>query len=267
MKNTLKALLATAVVFAGSMSCVLDNPEVPELSGPSEMGTSVEMRAVPDQLVADGFSSSVIEAVVRGPNGDRTPGVTVLFDISRGGPFLDLGNLAPLNGPRPTAGGVESGPVSSVTDGDGVARARYWAPFRTDQVNDTIVSVNGRPAGTDFNTAIQRTATIFLRAADRPSFPGSSECGFMAEPNKPFYEVGEAVSFTATQLNGDSGTGGCVGNEIARYEWNIEPDTYKAGRGIVHLFDEAGSFTVELVTTEAVTGCQDVCTQTITVVP
>jgi hypothetical protein len=266
MKHSLKALLATAVVFAGSMSCVLNNPDVPELSGPSEMGTSVEMRAVPDQLVADGFSSSVIEAVVRDPNGQRTSGVTILFDISRGGVFLDLGNLAPLNGPRPTAGGVESGPVSAVTDGDGVARARYWAPFRTDQVNDTIVAINGRTAGTDFNSATFRNATIFLRAADRPSFPGSSVCGFMQEPNKPVYTVGEAIAFTATQSTGDTGSD-CAGNEIARYEWNIEPDTYKAGRGIVHLFDEVGSFTVELVTTEAVTGCQSICDATITVVP
>jgi hypothetical protein len=266
MKYSFKALLATAIVFAGTNSCVLDTPEVPELSGPSEMGTSVEMRAVPDQLVADGFSSSVIEAVVRDPNGQRTSGVTILFDISRGGGFLDLGNLAPLNGPRPTAGGVESGPVSSVTDGDGVARARYWAPFRTDQVNDTVVTINGRPAGTDFNTAIQRTATIFLRAADRPSFPGSSVCDFIVEPNKPVYKVGEAVSFTATQLTGNT-ENGCSGLEIARYEWNIEPNTYKAGRGIVHLFNAAGDFTVELVTTEAVTGCQDICSVTITVVP
>jgi hypothetical protein len=271
MKHSLKALLATAVVFAGSMSCVLNNPDVPELSGPSEMGTSVEMRAVPDQLVADGFSSSVIEAVVRDPNGQRTSGVTVLFDISRGGVFLDLGNLAPLNGPRPSAGGVESGPVSSVTDGDGVARARYWAPFRTDQVNDTTVAITGRPAGTDFNTAVQRNATIFLRAADRPSFPGNNACAFIREPNKTIYQVGEEISFTATQLTGNTaGTPPCAGNTIARYEWfinNPATGTYDEDRGINHVFDAAGTFTVRLTTTESITGCQNSCTQSITVVP
>lgn len=93
-------------------ACTLDNPDPGELSGPSELGTAVEIRAVPDQIVADGFSSSVIEAVVRGPDGQRTSGVEVLFDITRqGAGFLDLGNLDRVNGPRPSYGGVESGPV------------------------------------------------------------------------------------------------------------------------------------------------------------
>jgi hypothetical protein len=252
-----------AVAFAG-VSCLTDNPEAPELSGPSELATSVEMRAIPDQLVADGFSSSVIEAVVRGPNSERRSGVQILFDISQGSTFFDLGNLAPLNGARPTAGGVEAGPVSAITDGDGVARARYWAPFRTDQENDTVVAINGRPAGTDFNTAVQRTATIFLRAANRPSFPGANVCGFIIEPNRPFHRIGESIAFSATQLTGEPN---CLGREIARYEWNIEPITYKAGRDIVHAFSAAGDFVVELVTTEAVSGCQAICSETVTIVP
>ena len=156
MNNTLKALLATAVVFAGSTSCVLDDPDIPELSGPSEMGTSVEMRANPDQLVADGFSSSVIEAVVRNPNGERTSGVTILFDISRGGVFLDLGNLAPLNGPRPTAGGVESGPVSSVSDA--VSKpVRAWKSG----------SSAARPPATDARSA--RACSSVTPPASRPT--------------------------------------------------------------------------------------------------
>lgn len=270
-RNGRLAVLAAAFLFGSlSVSCTLDNPAPPEISGPSELGTSVEMRANPDQLVADGFSSAVIEAVVRDSNGQRTSGTTVLFDITSPSAtvFFDLGNLAPLNGPRPAAGGVESGPVSSVTDGDGVARARYWAPFRTDQENDTIVTVTGRPAGTDFNAAVFRPATIFLRAANRPSFPGSSECGFTIEPNKPSYDVGEPIAFTATQLLGDSaGSSACAGNAIARYEWNIDDGTYREGRDLVHAFAAVGTFTVELVTTESVTGCQAICTATIDVVP
>ena len=190
--GVLGLFLAGGVVAVAA--CTLDNPDPGELSGPSELGTAVEIRAVPDQIVADGFSSSVIEAVVRGPDGQRTSGVEVLFDITRqGAGFLDLGNLAPVNGPRPSYGGVESGPVSSVTDGDGVARARYWAPFRTDQENDTTVIITGRPSGTNFNTAVFRTASIFLRAANRPSFPGSNVCGFIWEPEQLTYKVERAL--------------------------------------------------------------------------
>lgn len=254
----LLVLLAIALAFA-ELSCLLDDPEVPELSGPSELGTSVEMRAIPDQLVADGFSSSVIEAVVRGPDSARRSGVQILFDISTGGQFLDLGNLAPLNGARPTAGGVESGPVASVTDGDGVARARYWAPFRTDQENDTVVTINGRPAGTDFNTAVQRTATIFLRAANRPSFPGGDSCAFIWEPEKLVYEVGESIAFTATQATGASG------NPIARYEWLLSDGTTKTGRDLVHAFSAPNTYTIILVTHESVTGARETCSETLDV--
>ncbi len=264
-----KRLLFTA--FAGlltmAVACTLDNPEAGDLSGPSELGTSIELRAVPDSLVSDGFSSSIIEAVVRNANGERVAGRTVNFDITTpgAGSFLDLGNLAPVNGARPAAGGVESGPSSAVTDGNGVARVRYWAPFRTDQENDTSVIITGRQQSTNFANQTNRQVEIFLRAANRPSFPGSATCGFIVEPNKAFYFPGEGIAFTATQLTGSET---CTGNEIARYEWNIyeAPPVYKAGREIVHAFDVAGSYTVELVTTEAVTGCQELCDVPILVV-
>jgi hypothetical protein len=260
-------LAAIAGILATVAACTLDNPEVGDLSGPSELGTSIEMRAVPDSIVSDGFSSAIIEAVVRNANGERMPGTTVNFDIATEGAttFLDLGNLAPVNGARPAAGGVESGPSSAVSDGSGVARVRYWAPFRTDQENDTSVIITGRTQSINFANQTFRQVEIFLRAANRPSFPGSAVCGFIIEPNKAFYFPGEGIAFTATQLNG---SGACAGNEIARYEWNIyeSPPVYKAGREIVHAFDVAGSYTVELITTEAVTGCQEVCDATITVV-
>lgn len=269
-RNRRHAVLAAALFFGGlSASCTLDNPAPPELAGPSELGTSVEMRANPDQLTADGFSSSIIEAVVRDSNGQRTSGTTVIFDLTAptATVFLDLGNLSPLNGSRPSAGGVESTTVSAVTDGDGVARARYWAPFRTDQENDTVVTVTGRPAGTNFNTAIFRSAQIFLRAANRPSFPGSNACGFTREPNKPSYKVGENIAFTATQLTGStSSTPPCAGNAIARYEWTAG-STYREGRDFVHSFATTGANTVTLVTTESITGCQTTCSQSITIVP
>jgi plastocyanin len=146
-----------------------------------------------------------------------------------------------------------------VSDGDGVARARYWAPFRTDQENDTTVIITGRPAGVNFNTAVFRTASIFLRAANRPSFPGSNICGFIWEPEKLTYDVGEAISFTATQLIGDDSIAGCAGNEIARYEWIFDDGTTRAGRDVVHAFSTAGEHTIILVTHEAVTGCRAVC--------
>src|SRR5512145_362784 len=98
MSSTLRRVSSVALVLF-TAGCLLDNPETPELAGPSTLGREVELRANPDQLIADGWSSSIIEAVLRGPNSERIPGATIFFDISG---FVDKGNLAPLNGPRPT---------------------------------------------------------------------------------------------------------------------------------------------------------------------
>lgn len=258
-KTSLWLFTLAAWVLCGACGTV-DNPEVPELAGPSMMARSIEIRAIPDAIVSDGFSSSVIEAVMNGPNGERVSGATILFEImASDGQFLDLGNLAPLNGPRPGLGGVEAGPVSDVTDGNGVARARYWAPFRTDQENDTTVTIAAREAGTNARGVVFAQADIFLRAANRPSFPGTDACGFIWEPEKIIYEVGEPIAFTATQATGANG------NEIARYEWLLSDGTTYVARNFVHAFSAPNTYTIILVTHEAITGARDTCSETLDV--
>ena len=277
-KNMTKWL--SPVAFLGLVlyaACTLDNPNPPALAGPSELGTSIEMRAVPDQLVSDGFSSSIIEAVVRGANGQRVSGRLVEFDITTtnapnvigvNAGFLDLGNLTVVNSARPAAGGIESVPVSTMSDSDGVARARYWAPFRTDQENDTTVDITGREAATNFNNETLRRVTIFLRAANRPSFPGGSTCDFIIEPNDVAHAIGDQIFFTATQVTGGGG------RPISRYEWDFGDNSPRVeGRNVSNVYatagdttaTTAGSFTVTLFTTESVTGTQTSCTKDVVV--
>jgi PKD repeat protein len=257
-KSSLWLFVLAAWVLCGA--CLLDNPEAPELAGPSTAARSITIRAIPDAIVSDGFSSSVIEAVMHGPNGELVSGATILFEIQAGGLFLDLGNLAPLNGPRPLAGGVEAGPVSDVTDGDGVARARYWAPFRTDQENDTTVTIAARESGTNSRGANFAQADIFLRAANRPSFPGTGACGFIVEPQDVAYKVGDQIFFTATQLTG------ATLQPIARYEWDFgDNSARRSGRDSGHVYTSANSYTVTLFTTESISGNQENCTKVLDV--
>ena len=77
--------LPAIVGLALYAACSLDDPDPPPLAGPSELGLAIELRAVPDQLVSDGFSSSIIEAVVRDSNGQRVQVRTINFDITRSG--------------------------------------------------------------------------------------------------------------------------------------------------------------------------------------
>lgn len=256
-KSSLRLL--TLGVMALSSACLVDNQEIPDLAGPSTTARNIVIRAIPDAIVSDGFSSSVIEAVLTGPNGERVSGATIIFEILASAQFLDLGNLAPLNGARPAAGGVEAGPVSAVTDGDGVARARYWAPFRTDQENDTTVTIAARESGTNTRGVLYAQADIFLRAANRPSFPGGESCSFIWEPEKIVYDVGEPIAFTATQSTGANG------NPIARYEWLVSDGTTYVGRNFVHAFDAPETYTIILVTHESITGARETCSETLDV--
>lgn len=252
-----------ASMFLLNSGCTLDNPDVPDLAGPSVTGRVIEIRAIPDTIVSDGFSSSVIEAVLRGPNGERVAGATILFELVAGGSFfIDLGNLAPLNGARPVAGGVESGPVSAVTDGDGVARVRYWAPFRTDQENDTRVTIAARESGTNTRGVLFAQADIFLRAANRPSFPGTDTCDFIVEPQDVNYEVGEQIFFTATQITGPND------QPIARYEWDFgDASSRRTGRDTGHVYTAVGTYTVTLFTTESISGIQASCSKDMVITP
>ncbi len=249
-------VLAAIPAMLGYLGCTTDDPVAPQLAGPSELAISLQMTVNPDQLTADGWSSSVIEVVWRDENGQRTPGKTVDFDLVVGGVFGDVGNLAPLWGPRPVAGGTEARAVSAVTDGDGVARARYWAPFRTDQVNDITVTITSRPAGNDYRAAFYRQVDIHLRAADRPLFPGGNACAISVEPQKSEYAVGELIFFTATQAVGASD------QPIARYEWDFgdERVSTAVGRSVQHAYALGNDYTVTLYTTESVSGAVESCT-------
>ena len=274
MWNRVKWALALALIPAalGQAGCNLDKTVRPDLAGPSELAASLGMSANPDQLTANGNSSSVIEATLRGPDGNLAANTLVIFDLlARGaGNFSDIGVLAPIGGPRPVPGGPRRPQtVTGVTNGNGVARVRYWSPFRTDQENDIVVTITGRPEGDDFRTAIFRQVDIFLRAANRPMFPGSGGCSILVEPAQSLYDVGQLVFFTATQITGAGGF------PIARYEWEFDStdvdgdgdtEVGPAERNVAFAFDEellsgvVRTYVVRLTTTESQTGTQATCT-------
>ena len=259
-------VIALIPVALGQAGCNLEDATRPPLAGPSELGQALRMTANPDQLTANGHSSSVIEATLRDQNGNLRPGVEISFDLGAAGSgvFSDIGVLAQLGQSRPVPGGPNRPKaVSAVTNENGVARARYWSPFRTDQENDITVTITGRPVGnSDFREAIFRQVDIFLRAANRPQFQGTNVCDFIVEPIQSAYVVDQLIFFTATQITG------VVGFPIARYEWDYgDGDVGPTERGVSHAFDSPNTegYTVTLTTTEAQTGIQTSCMKTIVV--
>ncbi len=262
----------TWVRLAGALFCslcltCLEPPTVPELAGPSTLAVSLEITITPDELIADGVSSAEVKVVYRGENGQVVANKTIHFDLgvrtdnTGGVVFGDFGALGPINGSRPSWGGPEGQAVSAKTNSNGIAKARYWSPFRTDQANDLIVTITARPAGDDFGAARLRQADIKLRAANRSMFPEDNACAISVEPAKTWYSKDEILNFTATQLNGNT-SDGCAGNAIARYQWDFGDGDSAVGRTVSHVFsDGCGTegCPVTLWTTESVTGCQGTC--------
>jgi hypothetical protein len=200
-------------------SCGLDEVTVPELSGPAENAISIKLDANPDIITADGFSTSLIVATVRGPNGEPLAGRPIVFAISTtGGGFADFGTLYDITGTTR----LRASDATVLTGANGIAQVIYTAPPRTDSSGDTAVAIAARPVGTDANGVLYRSVTIELKAAEPKLFPtgsGTLTCGFVVEA-----PLGAANCTSATECTVRTGAqvlfqDASHGSNIIRFEW------------------------------------------------
>lgn len=238
--------------------CGLDKVEVPDLSGPSELGLSVTLTASPDIVVADGFSTSLVRATVRDQNGRLAAGKPVFFTVTDSeGRFADIGSL------RSTSGtGVGTG-IQVATDSTGVAQVVYEAPPRTDATANQSILIAVRPVGTDFNGQIYRTVSIELRSAEPRLFPpgaaGTPNCNFIWEPSLGPYRVNQAILFQTT-------SSASANHVIVRYQWFFGDGTSEDSPDTAKVYRYVGTFTVTHVVTDN-GGGQAACAATFTIVP
>ena len=116
MTRTLKATaLLVAIAVAAGAGCTVDKQDAPELSGPSELGTSVTLYASPDTLRQDGASQSQITIQAQDGNGQPVRNLPVRLDIAVNGLLADFGLLSGKN---------------LVTGGDGRASRYLHGPAR-----------------------------------------------------------------------------------------------------------------------------------------
>jgi len=267
-----KLAAAGLALLFGQVSCGLDEVQVPELSGPSELGFSLKLDANPDVLTADGFSTAVIVATARGPNSEPLAGRTILFALSdlQGG-FADIGTLYDIT-QRTRLGAAEA---TAVTGSDGIAQVVYTAPARTDATANTSVVIQARPVGTDFNGAQYRSVRIELRSAEPrlfPVTPGALLCNFVVEAPLGAANCTDVLTCTvrtgAQVLFQDASS---AASPIVRYEWFFGDGTgvdYHVDTN--HVFRTPGgcalgcTFTVTHRVTDS-TGAADACQATITV--
>jgi hypothetical protein len=253
-----RAAIAAAMVLALN-GCGLDKVEIPDFDGPAELAISVRLTASPDIIVADGFSSSLVQAQVRGPNGEPLAGRQIFMGIADSeGRTADIGQLRSSG-----SGGIGTGLVLT-TGANGIAQASYEAPPRTDLTAHSSIVIQARPIGTDFEGQIYRTVRIELRSAEPrlfPQVPGSAiSCNFLVEPGAGPYRVNTVISFQslASSPNGP----------IVRYEWFFGDGTRDDKPNIAKVFHFPGTYQALHVVTDAIGGTQACSVQGgITVIP
>jgi hypothetical protein len=256
MSSKLACTLSLLLAFNG---CGLDEIEMPELVGPAALGLSVRLTASPDIITADGFSTSVVQAVVRDQDGRPVSGRELFFSVSdEDGLAADIGSLRAGAG----SGSVGTG-VTVRTNAQGIAQAVYEAPARTDATANQIVLITVRPVGTDATGAPRHTVGIELRSAEPRLFPqnpnnADPDCDFAVQAPNGF-RVNQSILFQSTSFDPD-GT-------IVRYWWDFGNGTRGADHpDVAASYRFPSTYTVTHVVTDD-DGAQAACAGTLTIVP
>jgi hypothetical protein len=230
--------LSALLLFA---ACGLEEVEVPELDGPSAMSLSLRLTAAPDIIVADGFSTSLVQASLIDQNGRALAGRSVFFAITDAqGRSVDIGKIRGQNGPGTGA--------TVATDGSGIAQIVYESPVRTDLTNNFVVRISARLVGNDANAAMYSSVAIELRSAEPRPFPNNPTgnalplCNFVVEPFLGPYRVGQVLSFQSSSTDPD-GT-------IIRYEWFFGDGTREDKPQVAKVYNFPGAYTVTHVVTD-----------------
>jgi len=251
-------LVACGLTLQG---CGLTKVKTPDsLTGPSELGISLEMLAIPDVVVADGIQTAVIQALVRDQTGKPAPGKAIVFTIAdEKGRTAEIGTLTDANGKR------VFGSATITTNGNGIAQVVYTTPERRDFTADSRIVVGARPVGTDANGAAVSSVRLEIRSAEPRRFPqvpgnGGPTCSFNMAPNNPVNPAGTVLRFTSTASDTDG--------YIARYEWYFGDGTAAEGEeGIISIqkpYPFPGTYTVTHVVTDNV-GLSAICTATVVI--
>jgi len=240
-----RGVVAAAVASA---ACGLDDVRVPgNFGGPAELGVSLKLTVSPDLIVADGFSTALVQAEARGPDGRPFAGLALAFALAdEAGRYADLGTLSA---------------ASAVTDGAGNAFLVYTAPSRSDATANQTLVIVARPVGSDANAAFYRQVRLELRSAEPRLFPQRPEgnanptCTWAVEAPYGFF-VGRDILFQSTARDPD-GT-------VVRYFWDFGDGTREDRPDVNHVYRAAGKYTITHITTDD-DGGQNACNGNVTI--
>ncbi len=209
------------LVAAGSTACTMDQSKTPTLSGPSEFGLSIDLRATPDVLARDGASQSVIRLFARDASGKLTGGKRFVLSMS------------PANG-----GTLSTNEV--VTGADGIATAYYTsaaAGMALSRVTIGATPVSGANDSGNADNSRTQTVAISLQGAN------AAVSTFTISPTAP--KQFDLVTFDAsgTTLNGAACMSQCT------FRWTFGNEGTATGEVVTHRFEGQGTHTITLTVT------------------
>jgi PKD repeat protein len=251
------------VALALTLSGCTKKTEAPDISGPSELGLSLELRVSPDVLNMDGVSQSTMTITTRDSNGQVQPNVDVRVEAVAGGEIVDIfGRLSTKN--------VRTG-------GDGRATLVYTAPNSASSQNsdsgNAIITLVAIPAGYDYHNAVARQVQIRL-VPQGPILPQaySPVAKFTVAPNPPGEE--QEVIFDASSSIGSclpdptdpNNAAKCTptSGSITSYQWDFGNGQTGSGVRATTRFATRGIYPVRLVVTND-RGLSNNTTQQVTV--
>ena len=233
MKHFIRLLAAVATVSIVPLAgCTLESPTIPELSGPSTFGLSVEVSATPDILPQDGVSQSQVTIIALDENGQPKSGVAFRVDTIAFGP----------NGPVITDYGLLS-MRNVTTDANGRAVVTYTAPVApqagVDSEEQAAIMVT--PIGSDFGTSFQRLVNIRLVPESTAGVAGVPVPNFSFAPLEPVQ--GQQVVFDASASFDTDGV-------IVSYVWQYGDGDIETGKVQQHDYGLAGTYVATLTVTD-----------------
>jgi PKD repeat protein len=238
--RTFWVVAAAAAIVGG---CTMKRQETPDLSGPSEFGTSIVVTVSPDILTQDGSSQSMVTVTATDPSGPKR-GLTMRTEINVNGIAADFGTLSAR---------------SISTDNNGRAVFFYTAPAAPGVAVDdgTVVSIVVTPTNDgNFGNAASRVASIRLVPPGIIVPPDGLKAAFTFSPSAPVDS--QPVLFDASTSTAANG------NAITSFSWNFGDGRTASGRLVSHSFSAAGTYIVTLTVSDAL-GRTGQAAQTITV--
>ena len=253
--------VAAAVALTG---CTTKKADAPPISGPSELGTSLEMRVSPDVLVMDGVSRSTLTIKTRDENGKIKPNVDIRVEVMAGGQIVDVvGSLSAKN--------VKTG-------GDGTATVVYTAPNSVPSQNSDSgemgVTLLATPAGYDYRSAFTRQIDIRLvpQGTVLPQ-AGSPVPKFTMSPASPgedqdvIFDASSSIASCLPNPTDPNNAAVCVptAGAITSYQWDFGNGQTGSGARVTTRFATQGTYNVKLVVTND-RGLSNSLTQAVTIV-